>query len=1017
MRALPLLLLTWAAPLAAQARTIDDFERPDAWSAVPGEGVELRISGGPGRRGGATRLDFDFHGRGGYAVAHRKLSLPLPENYELGFWIRGSGPSNTLEFKLIDSSGANVWWSVRREFVPPDQWTRVAIPRRHISFAWGPAGGGDLRQVAAIEIAITAGTGGKGTVWLDDLTLEAREPIREYTSVPRLTKSETAVTVDFGQVRVFGGLILDWTGAPPAADVEVSNDARTWSPLAEGVVLRAPRDYVRLPEAEARWLRVRFRTPLPPGTELEALSAQPAEWATSRTPMLRAIAADAPAGAYPRSLLGQQSYWTVVGSPDDTSETLLSEDGAIEVSPGGPSLEPFVLLNGRLLTWKDATVSQSLAGGDLPIPTVRLDWGDVALDITAAAPPGGAIGPVAVRYRLHNRRAAGMTAPALVVALRPWQVNPPWQFLNQPGGPADVGRIELADQWIRVNGEPVVRIVTPTASFGASGFANGDIIGRLDSRETGAEDPDSLASAAVTWAPHAGAGDSADVFLLLPLGGGERVNALGPAPDDAHARLAALMAGAPDAWRELLAVPRLEGPLAVDSIARAIRSSLGYILVNRDGAAIQPGSRSYSRSWIRDGALTSTALLRLGHFERVREFIEWFVPFQYPSGRAPCCVDRSGAGPVPEHDSTGELIYLIAEYVRMSGDTAAARTYWPAVDRGARFLDSLRHERMTAVYRAPDSLIFFGLLPPSISHEGYSAKPVHSYWDDFFALLGFKDAAWLAGSLGLTDAARRWGRTAAEFRRDFLASIELVRRRNALAFIPGSADLADFDATSTSIAFDPAGEGAALPPEALAATFARYHQEAMRRRDTTAGWDAYTPYEWRNVGALVRLGERRKAIEILRLLMADRRPLAWNQWGEVVWRERRIDRFIGDMPHTWVASDFIRSALDLFAYERASDSSIVLLAGVPGEWLDGEGISLTDLRTTRGRLSLTARRMDGEVRVTVRLDGPVPSGGIVIAAPETTPPGTIRVDGARLRPDRDGAVRIRKGAAEIRLRY
>ena len=80
----------------------------------------------------------------------------------------------------------------------------------------------------------------------------------------------------------------------------------------------------------------------------------------------------------------------------------------------------------------------------------------------------------------------------------------------------------------------------------------------------------------------------------------------------------------------------------------------------------------------------------------------------------------------------------------MSGDTAAARKYWPAVERGARFLDSLRHERMTEVYRAPDSLIFYGLLPPSISHEGYSAKPVHSYWDDFLALRGLKDATELA---------------------------------------------------------------------------------------------------------------------------------------------------------------------------------------------------------------------------------------------------------------------------------
>lgn len=62
---------------------------------------------------------------------------------------------------------------------------------------------------------------------------------------------------------------------------------------------------------------------------------------------------------------------------------------------------------------------------------------------------------------------------------------------------------------------------------------------------------------------------------------------------------------------------------------------------------------------------------------------------------------------------------------------------------------------------------------------------------------------------------------------------------------------------------------------------------------------------------------------------ADQRPLGWNQWAEVVGREVRKPRFVGDMPHGWVASDFIRSALDLFAYERDADNALVLAAGLP----------------------------------------------------------------------------------------
>ena len=76
------------SPLAAQSRVLDAFETATAWSAVPGEGVDLTLATGPGMRGKALRLDFDFHGRGGYAVAHRDLPVDLPENYALSFWIR-----------------------------------------------------------------------------------------------------------------------------------------------------------------------------------------------------------------------------------------------------------------------------------------------------------------------------------------------------------------------------------------------------------------------------------------------------------------------------------------------------------------------------------------------------------------------------------------------------------------------------------------------------------------------------------------------------------------------------------------------------------------------------------------------------------------------------------------------------------------------------------------------------------------------------------------------------------------
>ena len=113
------------------------------WTAAPSDGVRLELAAGPG----ALRLDFDFHGGAGYAVARRPLPLDLPANWEISFRLRADAPVNNLEFKLIDPTGQNVWWVNRRGFVFPRDWRTLTIKKRQLEFAWGPAGGGDMKQV------------------------------------------------------------------------------------------------------------------------------------------------------------------------------------------------------------------------------------------------------------------------------------------------------------------------------------------------------------------------------------------------------------------------------------------------------------------------------------------------------------------------------------------------------------------------------------------------------------------------------------------------------------------------------------------------------------------------------------------------------------------------------------------------------------------------------------------------------------------------------------------------------
>ncbi len=148
--------------------------------------------------------------------------------------------------------------------------------------------------------------------------------------------------------------------------------------------------------------------------------------------------------------------------------------------------------------------------------------------------------------------------------------------------------------------------------------------------------------------------------------------------------------------------------------------------------------------------------------------------------------------------------------------------------------------------------------------------------------------------------------------------------------------------------------------------------------------------------------------------LRDQEPMAWNQWPEIVWHERRAPKFIGDLPHTWVGSDFARSFLDLFAYEREEDSSLVVGAGLPERWVRSErGVSVKGLGTPYGPLDISLAAAGAGVRV--RLSGlrELPPGGLVVRPPLPANPRTATVDGRPLPLSPAGDVVVHTLPAEV----
>ena len=815
-----------------------------------------------------------------------------------------------------------------------------------------------------------------------------------------------ALAFDFQSERPLGGIRIDW-GANYARDAALcaSRDGSAWSRVAELKDGTGSFDILSFPRLDARMLRLEVSAAAGAGpVDLREVTLRgPDETLTPQT--LYEIAAEkSKPGLYPDWLRKRQVYWTLTGIPGDRQESLLDEYGNLEPVAGGSCVMPYVFSGGELLSAFDAkAVTPSLDDGYLPLPAVTWDLGTLSLTVEAVTSGGTDNSITYARYRLSNPSDQPQAA-RLFLAIRPLQINPPWQY----GGLSEIRSLEFADApeggRVRVNGADRYVTLTPPAGFGARAFDQGDIVRDLARGALPAaartDDTGGLVSGALAYDVDLKPGESKAVVLAALLHG----DATGISGymrrgyTDVHASadeaFSALRQDKHHYWVEQ--VDAVKAHLPVPGVAETLKSQVAYILLNLDGPAIQPGSRNYKRCWIRDGAMTSAALLRMGVMEPVRKYLDWYAERVQPDGLVPPILNNDGTvntgfGSNLEYDSQGEFVYAIMEYFRFTGDRDFLQGHYERVKRALQYLVKLREQTLAPDYMkdepAPER--FTGILPKSISHEGYS-PPMHSYWDDFWALKGWKDGREAAEAQGDTNTAAWAEAEYRKLREAVGASIRKTIEFKKIDFIPGCAEKGDPDATSTAIALFPCGEMDLLPGKALRQTFERYYRDVRAREEP--GWSAaFTPYEIRNISAFVRLGWKDRASYLLDTMLGCRRPPAWNHWAEVVLGDARMGSYIGDMPHTWVGSSYVNAVRDMLA--REDGGRLVLLDGAPESWLrPNGGISVEGLPTYFGRLSLSARATARTL--TIKLGGAIdPPGGLLIRWPLPGKPASVVVDG------------------------
>jgi F5/8 type C domain-containing protein len=831
------------------------------------------------------------------------------------------------------------------------------------------------------------------------------QPQKLVSSEPNI--GTYALNIKLPRALPIAGLEVFWGAERSSAKLEARNSSGKWQTLAEDPDSLGETSYLaaREPQTvnELRLIVKPVGGDIPSIRRLRLLSPL-----RVMTPMRRyeIAASRANRELFPSSLHAQQVYWTVVGIPAARQKSVFDEYGDIEAFKGAPLVQPLWRdSSGHTVAAYGASIKHSLRDKWMPMPALEwspqpgLQWSSEAIAIEQDDAP-----ITLLRHSLRNTGTSRIDGQISLV-VRPMQMNPPWQN----GGISPIRDVAIENSAVRVNGRVLLQSLTPVDAGGASAFGihGEDEITRYVSagsvpKTLSAHDDDGLAAAMLTYNLHLEPGARREIVIAFPLGK-QRIDTaavtLPEAPSIDQKKLIdagfdALADQVAKQWQARLGHVGLSLP--DHSLVDMLRAQSAYMLINQTGPAMQAGPRNYNRSFIRDGAATAAILLRMGMAQTARDYLRWYADHAvHENGLVSPILNEDGSvnrgfGSDIEFDSQGEFIWLIAEVARLDGGAASVRDYLPKVKLALEFLQQLRERTLVPGYmadrEAPER--FRGIIAPSISHEGYST-PTHSYWDDYWALKGWHDGAWLADAWGDHEMAR-WAREQYSALRESLrASMRATMTWKHADFIPAAADLGDGDPTGVSIGLDPAGQHDLLPADALERTFARYLDD-VRQREAPGSLYAYTPYELRNVLTYVHLNRPQDAEELLNNLARDSRPVEWHVFAEVVHSRLRHPGYLGDMPHTWIGSEYVRAIFGMLI--REDDDCLQLLPGTPPSWVAGEGLHVSDLPTAYGTLSMTARQQGKSLHITLE-KGLRKETSLQISWPSRNRPTRVSVDG------------------------
>ncbi|MCX7625612.1 MAG: hypothetical protein N2Z21_05310 [Candidatus Sumerlaeaceae bacterium] len=404
-----------------------------------------------------------------------------------------------------------------------------------------------------------------------------------------------------------------------------------------------------------------------------------------------------------------------------------------------------------------------------------------------------------------------------------------------------------------------------------------------------------------------------------------------------------------EAWEKLLD----EGMSLTVPDARlsaCFEANRATLLLLHDGANITAGPFTYHRHWFRDAAFMLNALEKLGYNMLCRQVLATYPARQWKNGYF--CAQKG------EWDSNGEAIWSLVEHARFTRDMHFLGEVYPAIRRGAQWIEHKRHD-VTITKKKPR-----GLLPAGFSAEHLGPNDFY-YWDNFWSLRGLLDAAEAATLLGNRQEAEIFKTWARNYEADLKRSIEREIERNPAGVLPAAPGrppdagmignicaaypLALYDIRST-------------PWLEKTVRFIRdhlFHGDGFYQEMIHSGVNSYLTLQ---MAQCLLLLDDPGAFDLINYMLQLGSPTLC--WPEAI-HPRTRGGCMGDAHHGWAAAEWVLLLRSLIVVERSHELHITPC--VPEEWYhDGTRMEVQRAPTYFGTLDLAIKTETGHVHLSLQ---------------------------------------------------